>query len=158
MYFKEFEVRWNDLDANKHLGNSTYIEYMSHTRMSFFTEHNMSIAVMANNDLGPIVLYEHIHYFKEILLEKKIKVSLEVGGYTKDLRFVKFFHNFYDIEGKHLAHSEILFSFIQLSTRKLGILPQEFQDKIMSFPKSGDFKILTKQDTLGHGKTPKDLV
>ena len=28
MYLKEFEVRWNDLDANRHLANSSYINFM----------------------------------------------------------------------------------------------------------------------------------
>ena len=158
MYFKEFEVRWNDLDANKHLGNSTYIEYMSHTRMSMLSENGMGVAVLAKHDLGPIALYEHIHYFKEIRLGKPIRVSLELAGHTKDVRFVKFYHNFYDLEGKHLAHGEILFSFIQLSSRKLGILPDKFKEKLMKFPKSDTFKILTKEDTLGHGKVAKDLI
>jgi acyl-CoA thioester hydrolase len=158
MYFKEFEIRWNDLDANKHLGNSSYIEYMSHTRMSFLTKHGMSIDILAKNDLGPIVLYEHIHYFREIRSGQPIRVSLEAAGYTKDVRFVKFYHNFYDTKGKHLAHAEILFSFIQLSTRKLGKLPQEFMEKIKSFPKSESFKILTKTDTFAYGRKPKDLV
>lgn len=158
MYFKEFEVRWNDLDANMHLGNSTYIEYMSHTRMSFFTEKGMGVDILAKGDLGPIALYEHIHYFKEVLLGKPIKVSLELAGHTEDVRFIKFYHNFYDEKGTHLAHAEILFSFIKLSNRKLGMLPQKFIDKMVSIPKSDDFKILTKEDTLGHGKAPKDLV
>ena len=30
MYLKEFEVRWNDLDANRHLANSSYINYESY--------------------------------------------------------------------------------------------------------------------------------
>ena len=158
MYFKEFEVRWNDLDANKHLGNSTYIEYMSHTRMSFLTELGMGIHELEKMDLGPIVLYEHIHYFKEILLGGSLKVSLELAGHTKDTRFIKFYHNFYDFNGRHLAHAEILFSFIKLSTRKLGELPQLFNKKITSCPKSEDFKILSKEDTLVHVKKPKDLI
>ncbi len=51
MYIKEFEIRWSDLDANLHLGNSTYIDYMSHTRMSFLTDNNLSLDVMRNNNL-----------------------------------------------------------------------------------------------------------
>ena len=38
MHLKEFEVRWSDVDANRHLGNSAYINFMSHTRMSFMSE------------------------------------------------------------------------------------------------------------------------
>ena len=27
MFFKEFEIRWSDTDANRHLANSAYINY-----------------------------------------------------------------------------------------------------------------------------------
>ena len=43
MYTKTFEIRWSDMDANQHLGNSTYIDYLSHTRMSFFKEKGMGM-------------------------------------------------------------------------------------------------------------------
>ena len=38
MYKKQFEIRWSDLDANGHLANSAYTNFMSHTRMAFFSE------------------------------------------------------------------------------------------------------------------------
>ncbi|MFT4831888.1 MAG: acyl-CoA thioester hydrolase [Psychroserpens sp.] len=38
MYLKEFEIRWSDIDANGHLGNTAYVNYMSHTRMTFLNE------------------------------------------------------------------------------------------------------------------------
>jgi acyl-CoA thioester hydrolase len=30
MYLKEFEIRWSDVDANRHLANSAYLNYMAH--------------------------------------------------------------------------------------------------------------------------------
>ena len=38
MYKKHFEIRWSDVDANGHLANSAYTNFMSHTRMAFFAE------------------------------------------------------------------------------------------------------------------------
>ena len=35
MYKKQFEIRWSDIDANGHLANSAYTNFMSHARMSF---------------------------------------------------------------------------------------------------------------------------
>ncbi len=35
MFVKEFEIRWSDLDANRHMANSAYINFMSHTRMAY---------------------------------------------------------------------------------------------------------------------------
>jgi acyl-CoA thioester hydrolase len=157
MYTKKFEIRWNDLDANKHLGNSAYIEFMSHTRMSFLTEYGVGIDVMESFNLGPIVFYEHIYYFKEVLLGKPLTVSLEIQGHSEDGRFVMIKHNFYDENGSNLAYGEILFSWIDLKTRKLGKIPKELLLKIENFPRSRAFKILTKEDIRKHGKRPVDL-
>lgn len=157
MHLKEFEIRWSDLDANLHLGNSSYIDYMSHTRMSFLSENNLGLDVMLKNNLGPITLYEHIHYFKEIKPRETIKVSLEVSGYSDDGRFILFEHNFYNPEGKNLAFAEILFSWIDIKTRKLGTVSKELLEKIEGFPKAKKFKILTKEDTRKYGRKPLDL-
>ena len=158
MYIKEFEIRWSDLDANLHLGNSTYIDYMSHTRMSFLTESNLGLVIMLENNLGPITLYEHIHYFKEIKPRETVKVSLEISGHSADGRFILFEHNFYNPEGKNLAYAEILFSWIDIEKRKFGIVPKKLLGLIESFPKAKHFKILTKEDTIKHGKRPVDLI
>ncbi len=158
MYTKQFDIRWSDIDANKHLGNSTYIDYMSHTRMAFFTKKGIGLETMETFGLGPIVFYEHVYYFKEILLGSPITVSLEVSGYSEEGNFIKFEHNFYDQKGKNLAFSEMLFSWIDLETRKLGAVPSELLQIIETFPKSENFKTLTKADTRKFGRTPKDLI
>ena len=157
MYTKEFVVRWNDLDANKHLGNSEYIAYMSDTRMSFLEEYDIGLNVMSKHRLGPIVLYEQINYFKEIRLGDIISVSLIVKGHSEDGRFVVMEHSFYNSDGKNLAYSEILFSWINMETRSLGRLPLELQSKIKSFPRSKDFKILSKEAIKKYRRIPVDL-
>lgn len=157
MFLKEFEIRWNDIDANKHLGNSTYVEYMSDTRMTFLTSHGLSLDVINDLGLGPIVFYEHVHYFKEIGLEDKIKVSLEVTGISKDGRFIKIEHNFYNEEGKNLAYAEMLFSWMNLKTRKLGKVPDFLLQKVTNFPRSKNFKYLTKDSLKVNFITPIDL-
>ena len=157
MYIKEFEIRWNDLDANKHLGNSTYVEYMSHTRMGFLTSHGLSLDVINSYGLGPIVMYEHVYYFKEIGLDDKIKVSLEVSGMSEDGRFIQIEHNFYNEEGKNLANAEMLFSWMDLKTRRFGKIPEELLLKIENFPRTKNFKILSREATKSLIKKPIDL-
>jgi acyl-CoA thioester hydrolase len=158
MFLKEFDIRWNDIDANKHLGNSTYVEFMSHTRMAFLTRCGLSLDVINDLGLGPIVFYEHVHYFKEIGLDDNIRVSLEVIGHSEDGRFIKIEHNFYNDEGKNLAYAEMLFSWMNLKTRKLGKVPEFLLYKIQEFPRAKHFKYLTKEDLKGSIITPKDLM
>ncbi len=157
MFTKEFEIRWNDLDANMHLANSAYVNFMSHTRMAFFEEHGFSLNEIAKHNLAPIVFYEHIYYFKEAHIGDPVTVGLEITGLSDDGMFFSIDHNFYDAKGKNIAHSEMLGAWMDFKSRKLTCLNPELMNKANLFPKSKDFKILTKADTRKYQKRPVDL-
>ena len=157
MYLKNFEIRWSDIDANMHLANSAYVNFMSHTRVAFFEDHNFSLANLIKNQISPVVFYEHIFYFKEAFLGTPIRVSLEVTGLSDDGMFFKIEHNIYNHKGENLANCELLGAWINLSSRELTGLPAEFLQEMNAFPKSADFKILTKEDTRKFGKKPINL-
>ena len=157
MYLKEFEVRWSDVDANRHLANSAYINYMGHTRLAYLLELGFDHKVMAENKIGPVVFYEHMYYFKEVLPGKPIKVSLDVMGLSEDGCFFEFHHNFYDSNGKNVAHCEMMGAWMSLESRQLIPLSSEFLQRFMQAEKPEGFRILTKEDTRKFAKRPKDL-
>lgn len=157
MYLKPFEVRWNDLDANGHLGNNAYISFMSHTRMAYFYEMGFSHEVLKANDIGPVIFYEHMYYLREVLPGQEVRVSLEFKGMSEDGKFFEFHHNFYDPRGKHLAHCEMMGGWIDLTTRKLTPLDAKLLNKFGALEKAGDFRILTREDTRRHAIPRKDL-
>lgn len=157
MYLKEFEIRWSDVDANWHLANSAYVNFMSHTRMGFLMELGFNQKTMAQHSLGPVVFYEHIYYFKEAFFGKPVKVSLELLGVSEDGKFFKFHHNFYDAKGINFAHCEILGAWIDLKSRSLTGLPEEFLTAFSKVDKADGYKTLTKEDTRKFAKAPKNL-
>ena len=157
MYLKRFEIRWNDLDANKHLANSAYIQYMSHTRMSFLSENGFDHRAMAKHNIGPVVFHEHVYYFKESL-KGEVLVSFELGGISQDGRFFRFVHNFYDPNGVNLAYCEMQGAWIDLGSRTTVALPEELMAYVDKAPKTSDFKILTKEDMRGRSRKPVDII
>jgi len=157
MHLKEFEIRWNDIDANRHLANSAYISFMSHTRMSFMTEVGFGLLEMAKHNIGPVVLYEHMYYFKEVFLGKPIRVSLELKGISEDGKFFQFYHNFFDHTGKNFARGDMMGAFIDLKARKLTGLPSELFQNLNKIDKAEDFIVLTNKDTRKHGHFARDL-
>ena len=94
MYTKQFEIRWSDIDANRHLANSAYINFMSHTRMAFLMENGFGQQEMAKHNIGPVVFYEHMYYFKEVFAGKPVRVSLQLKGLAEDGMYFEFVHNF----------------------------------------------------------------
>jgi acyl-CoA thioester hydrolase len=157
MYLKDFEIRWSDVDANRHLANSAYLNFMSHTRMSFLMEIGFNHKTLAAHEIGPVVFYEHVYYFKEAFPGKPIKVSMEVMGMSEDGKFFEFHHNFYDHKGVNFAHCEMLGSWVDLKTRKLTGLPDDFLKTFSNVEKGEGFRVLTKDDTRKFAKTPKNI-
>ncbi|NJB71261.1 acyl-CoA thioester hydrolase [Saonia flava] len=157
MYLKEFEIRWNDVDANRHMANSAYINFMSHTRMSFLTDIGFGHKEFVQHGIGPVVFYEHIYYFKEVFPGKPIRVSLEFQGMSEDGKFFTFHHNFYDYKGRHVAHCEMMGAWIDMEKRTLTALPKSILSVFNKVEKAEGFKWLTKEDTRKFAKQPKDL-
>lgn len=157
-YFKDFEVRWSDLDANRHLANSAFVNFMSHTRMAYLLEMGFGQKTLEEHQIGPVVFYEHIYYFKEVFPGKPIKVSVEVMGMSDNGMFFEFHHNFYDSNGKNVAHCELMGAWMNLKTRKLTALHGELLENFKDFEKAVGFKILNKEDTRRFMKVPMDLV
>jgi len=157
MYKKDFEIRWSDVDANGHLANSAYVNFMSHTRVGFLNAYGFSMKKLIAHGIGPVVFSEQIYYFKESFLGQTLTVTLAVSGLSEDGMLFKFEHNFYNEKGQHLATCDILGAWIDLKVRKLIPLSGQLKDLIEDFPKSEHFKTLTKEDTRKSGKSPKNL-
>ncbi len=157
MFSKKFEIRWSDLDANRHLANSAFVNFMSHTRMAFLMENGFGHKELSHYNLGPIVFYEHIYYFREIFAGHPVTVTLELSGLAEDGMYFEFIHKIYDYKGRHCASCEMMGSWIDLEKRKLTTLPDELFKQLDETPKTEDFRTLTKEDTRKYGKRPQDL-
>ena len=157
MYKKQFEIRWSDVDANSHLANSAYTNFMSHTRMAFFAEFGFTMPEMKKQNIGAVVFYEHVYYFKESFLGVPITVTIEVSGLSEDGMLFMFEHNFYNEKGDNLANCEMQGGWIDLKARRLTGLPDSLLKLANKFPKSESYKILTKEDTRKHGVRPKPM-
>ena len=156
-FFKKFEIRWSDVDANRHLGNTWYISYMSHVRMSFFTEIGFGQLEMAKNKIGPVITYERVHYFKEIMPDQSIWVSLSLKGISDDATIFKFMHRFYNQEGRNLAACEMMGTWIDLESRKIKKPPQHLFHLINKLDHEEPFEELTIGDLKSNGLRPSHL-
>jgi acyl-CoA thioester hydrolase len=155
VFKKTFEIRWSDLDANRHLANSAYQNFMSHTRMAFLMSHGFTQKELTKYNIGPIVFFEHIYYFKELLPEDSVEVDLKLKGLSEDGMFFSFEHDFYNTKEQNCARCEMMGAWIDMKSRNLTSLPEHLLLPLEKLSKTDDFKILTKEDTRKHGILPK---
>jgi len=145
-YFKKFEIRWSDVDANRHLGNTAYINFMSHVRMSYYTENGFGQLQMAENNIGPVITYENLHYFKEIPPDRPIWVSLTLKGLSESGSVFEFIHRFYDENGKNLATCEMMGTWIDLTTRRLTNPPTQLSRIVEELNHENNYEKLSITD------------
>ena len=157
MFLKEFEIRWNDLDANRHLANVSYLAFASETRLAFLNQMGLSIAHLKQLAIGPVVFNERLFYFKEVLPDDSIRVSFELATLSKEGMFFEFEHNYFNSKGENVARCEMMGAWMDLNTRKLTLLPEELLNAFEKTHKTKNFRIITSEDTRRWNQTPKPL-
>lgn len=153
----KIDIRWSDIDANRHLANSAYLNFMSHTRLVEMNKAGITQDILAEHNLGPVVFYENIFYFKEVLPDQSVYVDIKLKGLSADYLFFQFEQNLYDEQGQHMANYEMLGSWIDMKERKLKSIPDELAILFNHIDRTEDFKILSKEDTRKFGKRPQSI-
>lgn len=80
MFAANFQVAWNDLDANRHMANYQYLAYAAQTRFLFLAQHGFGPDEFAAHGIGPAVLKDELIYRRELSFLEPFKVSLLSGG------------------------------------------------------------------------------
>ncbi len=145
IYHYKFDVRWSDIDANKHLANSSYVEYCAQTRMAFMNENHMGLRELNRWGIGPVILHERYSFFKEILADQTVFVTAEISGMSEDASIYQFIHKFYFPDGTHCATAEATGVWIDMMLRKSTTPPDDILEVMQQFSNE-NVKILTRQD------------
>lgn len=143
---KSFHIRWSDLDANRHVANLSYFSFTVECRVAFLAEHGFGQDKLMEHNLGPVVLSEQMSYLRELLPGETVYVDIELLGYSEDKHFYKFSHTLFNSQGKMSAYSELLFAWIDLTTRKIVVPPPHLLDLLEKMPHNERFAILGKGD------------
>lgn len=153
-FLKRFEIRWNDLDPNRHVANSTFSAFMNDTRMSFLTAKGFNQQSFAKHNMGPVIFSEEFYYQKEIHPAETVHVDIELLAATDDFKFVKFCHSLFNGKNDLAVYSEIYFGWFDLASRRLTSPPDELKKILESLPKSERFTRMEKDSLKMNHKVP----
>lgn len=129
-YTHSYEVRWSDLDPNRHMRASVFSDYGAQTRFAFLAEHGFSPERFAELHFGPVVFREETRFFKEVRMGERITVSFEVtqmgrGGMRWAVR-----HEIKKEDGETAAVIELDGGFIDLERRRLCKPPDDLLETL----------------------------
>lgn len=137
------QVRWSDIDQNRHLRHSAYYDYGATVRIDCFSKHGLTNLKFEELRIGPILFREEAIFKREIKFEDKITVDLMVTKATSDFSRWSVRHHFYKEDGTLSAIINLDGAWIDVLKRKLAV-PDEFIQKVFDdFPKSQDFELIS---------------
>jgi len=148
-YYKEFEVRWADVDANKHMRHTAYNDYAAQVRVAFMMENGLDNEAIEEYAIGPVLFREETLFFRELVMCEKIKVDVRIRGLSKDGERWKMQHDIYKENGIPAATVNVEGAWIDSKKRKLKAPPAHLLEKFNELPKTDDFEWIIKGSKKG---------
>ena len=135
----KIEVRWADVDANRHVRHSAYYDYGAHARIRFFHEIGFDTNKMSGLNIGPILFKEECSFIRELRAEDTITVNLLKGKMTEDAARWELHHEIFNQKNEKCAHLTLKGAWIDLEKRKLTVPPQEISAQFHTLPVGESF-------------------
>lgn len=120
---KKIEVRWSDVDQNRHVRHSAYYDFGAHVRIRFFSEMGYGGDKMNKLNIGPIIFKEQCSFIREISLDDTIIINLLKGEINEDASRWTLHHEILGLDRVKKAHLTIEGAWIDLHKRKLTVPP-----------------------------------
>ncbi len=141
-YIKEYKVLWSDLDGNMHMKNTSYLEYASNIRMTYFFDMGFPPKKMLETGIGPVAVRDEILYIREIQLMEPFTVSLQLDGLSDDHSRMRLINVFTD--AKERIFSKVISDgvWFNLRERKVTPPPAEIMELMLTLPRSESYRVI----------------
>ena len=138
-YTLPIQIRWSDIDQNRHLRHSAYYDYGAMVRVSCFVEQGLTTAKLEELNIGPVLFREEAIFKREIRFEDKISVDLQLLKSLPDFSRWSIRHHFYKEDKTLAAIINLDAAWIDLTKRKLAVPNSFIQNVFAGFPKAEGF-------------------
>ncbi len=147
LHFKRtMQVRWSDMDANRHLRHSAYYDYGAAMRMQVLSEGGLTLRKLEEFEVGPILFREEAIFKREIRLDDIIALDVAMVKSTEDFARWSLRHHFIKEDGSLAAILNIDGAWMDLVKRKLAVPNQFIQNIFSMFPKAEDYELIVKKE------------
>lgn len=137
---KDLQIRWADIDANRHLRHSVYYDYGAAMRMQVLTERGLSVKKLEEFMMGPVLFREEAIFRREIMFEDQLSLTIELVKATEDFGRWSLRHHFLKGDDTLAAILNIDGAWIDLNKRRLAPANDFIKEVFEKFPKSADFE------------------
>lgn len=136
------QLRWSDMDANRHLRHSAYYDFAAAMRIKFLSDLGITSEKLEALQIGPVLFREEAIFKREIRLEDQISLDMQLLKCTPDYGRWSIRHHISKADGTLAAIINIDAAWMDLVKRKLTTPPDSIRTTFDAFPKSPDFQFI----------------
>jgi len=145
-FIKKFRFRWHDIDANRHVANTSYTTICVDLRVQALQEYGLDQDYFDTHQMGPVVLNEKLHYISEVRPDEQLYVDMELAGRSKSSKFFNFAHHIYGEDGEIVFYMTTIISILDLKNRSLIDPPEPMLKLLDAIPRTEGYEELKKKD------------
>ena len=134
------QIRWADLDPNFHLRHSVYYDWGALCRMEYLSAAGITIEVMQQLGIGPILFREECVFRREIKMGDVVTMNLKLLRSRKDFSRWSFQHQVFKNGDTVSAILTVDGAWMDMRQRKLATPPQQVQDLFEKIAPTEDFE------------------
>jgi acyl-CoA thioester hydrolase len=147
-YSKTYQIRFSDIDANRHVNYAAYIEVAGDMRYQFFTENGFPPERFEQLGIGPVYTLITTQFLREVLLGETVTVTFMLSGLSPQGMFWNVHHDIFKSNGKKAVSMVMEGTILDLTARRpLPPIPDLLQ-VFQSIPRTDDFEVLPEMRRL----------
>jgi acyl-CoA thioester hydrolase len=142
MFSQSIQIRWADIDANRHLRHSVYYDYGASMRMNALSSQGLTMQKLEELSIGPILFREEGIFRREVLFGDDITINVELVKAREDFSRWSLRHQFIKSDKSVAAIINIDGAWIDLAKRKLAVPDAYIVEIFKKFPMASDFELM----------------
>ncbi len=152
-YSMSYEVRWRDIDANRHVNYAAYIEAATELRYRYFADHGIPPAAFKDLQVGPVYTTLLVNFYREVYIGETLKITLKMLGLSERGIRWKICHEFFKANGKKAVTINLEGTMLDLNTRQPTEPTPEMMRAFQQIPRSDDFEVLSESRWFGRSSS-----
>lgn len=147
-YSRIYQIRFSDIDANRHVNYAAYVDAAGDLRYQFFAENGFPPGRFEQLGIGPVYTRITSSFLREVLLGESVTVTFALSGLSPQGMSWNVHHDIFKSNGKKAVSMDMEGTILDLAARRpvapIPALLQVFQ----SIPRTDDFEVLPEMRRL----------
>ena len=136
------DVGWFDLDANRHMKNTAYMEKAVDCRLRFFHSIGVSPDVFAKWKVAFVVVRDEVTYSRELFLGDRMRVQMLCGGVNASGSRFLIVNRLLTPDGERVYEIRSMVVWLNTETRKSTVPPPDLATLIEGMARTEDYRAL----------------